>query len=156
MSAYLLFLFPNTKLFHLMSSIFSKGCNKKNLYWHWWQEDTGKFDLKQNIFIDWSLLKRSIIFWIEFYMKVLNEAWTEGEQKLFFCRRLPHRWNENFILRKIAFTLLRMSQCAHNKNEKKETINIKFITQSISTVNSTNFSTLAHHFRVLMSFSWAV
>lgn len=24
----------------------------KNFYWHWWQEDTRKFDLKQNISID--------------------------------------------------------------------------------------------------------
>lgn len=39
-----------------------KRQQNKNFYWHWWQEDTRKFDLKQNIFIDWKrLLKRSII-----------------------------------------------------------------------------------------------
>lgn len=115
-----------------------KRSSNENFYWHWWQEDTRKFDLKQNNFIDWSLLKRSIIPKLSFTLKCSMKPEVKANKE-----RLPHRWKQKIRFYK-RLHLHRMSQRRRHFNvhkvNRKKTINIKFITQSISTVNSTKFS----------------
>lgn len=141
MSAYLLLIFfshHELALFTVLQNFCSRkkkwGSNEK-FYWHWWQEETRKFDLKQNNFIDWKSLKAINYSEIEFYMKAFNEAWSKRRTKN------DYRIDEMKISFYERLHLLRMSQRRrHSDWTKKKTINIKFITQSISTVNSTKIS----------------